>query len=361
MRKDISWNVFFEKNERFADFINANAFNGKAFVEAKDLSPVDSKVIQTASATGKGNTFYRDGTRKVAFGIHFAIVDLEYQETVNYAMPLTIMHYELAEYERQKRTISREIKEEYQSRETHHSTTMETLTSGEYLYGFKKDNRLNPMVTFILFTGEEWDGAKELKEIFDFGDMPEDIKRFVQNYTINLVNIREWEDTSVFRTDIKQVFDFIKYANDKERLRELIKRDSNFTHLSEDAYDVIEKYGKVTGLNKGNYKNEEGEINMCKAMDDWAKEEREIGLKEGHESGLREGRESGLREGHESGLREGHESGLREGMQEGRLQERRLFIVRMLEKNKSDEEIIEITDCTREQLEEIKMKIFKKQ
>ena len=83
-------------------------------------------------------------------------------------------------------------------------------------------------------------------------------------------------------------------------------------------------------------------------MDDWAKEEREIGLKEG----LREGRESGLREGHESGLREGHESGLREG----RLQERRLFIVRMLEKNKSDEEIIEITDCTREQLEEIKEK-----
>lgn len=153
------------------------------------------------------------------------------------------------------------------------------------------------MVTFVLFTGEEWD---------------------------------------VFQTDIKQVFDFIKNANDKERLRELVQKDSNFSHLSEDTYDVIQKYGKVTGLNKEKYRNEEGEINMCKAMDDWAKEEREIGLKEG--------------------LREGYESGL----QEGRLQERRLFIVRMLEKNKSDEEIIEITDCTREQLEEIKENIFKK-
>ena len=25
---------------------------------------------------------------------------------------------------------------------------------------------------------------------------------------------------------------------------------------------------------------------MCKAMDDWAKEEREIGLREGHDSGI---------------------------------------------------------------------------
>ena len=338
MRKDISWNVFFEKNERFADFINANAFNGKAFVKAKDLSPVDSKAIQTASAIGKGNTFYRDGTRKVAFGIHFAIVDLEYQETVNYAMPLTIMHYELAEYERQKRAISREIKEEYQHRERSHSTTMATLTSGEYLYGFKKDNRLYPMVTFLLFTGEEWDGAKELKEIFDFEGIPQEMQELVQNYKVHLVDIRKIEDTSVFRTDIKQVFDFIKYANDKERLRELVQTDTHFSHLSEDTYDVIQKYGKVTGLNKEKYKNEEGEINMCKAMDDWAKEEREIGLKEG------------LREGHESGLREGHESGLLEG----RLEERKRFIVRMLKKDKSDEEIIDITECTKEQLEEIK-------
>lgn len=110
MRKDISWNVFFEKNERFADFINANAFNGKALVEAKDLAPVDSKAIQTPSAARKGNTHYRDGIRKVAFGIHFARVGLEYQETVNYAMPLTVMHYELAEYERQKQWKSNWIK-----------------------------------------------------------------------------------------------------------------------------------------------------------------------------------------------------------------------------------------------------------
>lgn len=346
MRKDISWNVFFEKNERFADFINANAFNGKALVEAKDLAPVDSKAIQTPSAARKGNTHYRDGIRKVAFGIHFAIVGLEYQETVNYAMPLTVMHYELAEYERQKRAISRGIKEGYQ--EASHSTKMSALMPGEYLYGFKKDDGLHPMVTFVLFTGEEWDGARELKEMFDFEGIPQEMQELVQNYKVNLVDIRKVEDTSIFQTDIKQVFDFIKNANDKERLRELVQKDSNFSHLSEDTYDVIQKYGKVTGLNKEKYRNEEGEINMCKAMDDWAKEEREIGLKEG----LREGRESGLREGHESGLREGHESGLREG----RLQERRLFIVRMLEKNKSDEEIIEITDCTREQLEEIKEK-----
>ena len=71
--------------------------------------------------------------------------------------------------------------------------------------------------------------------------------------------------------------------------------------MKEDTYDVIEKYGKVKGLNKEKHKVEGGKIDLCKAMEDWAKEEREIG----HESGIREGRDSGIRFVVENMLKEG--------------------------------------------------------
>lgn len=39
---------------------------------------------------------------------------------------------------------------------------------------------------------------------------------------------KKLEDTNVFRTDLKQVFDFIRCSEDKEKLEELIKADAAY-------------------------------------------------------------------------------------------------------------------------------------
>lgn len=328
LQKDVSWNVFFEDDTRFADFINACGCNGEVTILPEDLLEEDTKNVFRQGDDGARSTTYRDMIRKVARGINFIIVGIEHQETVNYGMPLTIMGYELGYYNKQRRHISRENKK-----------NKEKLKDGEFLYGLRKEDKLYPAVTFVLYTGEDWDRAINLKGILNFNNIPENLQKLVQDYNIHLINIREWKDTNVFQTDLKQVFDFIRYSENKDMLKALVEKDENFANLREDTYDVIEKYGKVKGLNKEKYKEEDGTVDMCKAMDDWAKEEREIGLREGHESGLKEG--------HESGLKEGHESGVKDGIQ---------FVVEnMIKEGVEDKDIIRFTKCSRELLEKVRL------
>jgi len=48
--------------------------------------------------------------------------------------------------------------------------------------------------------------------------------------------------TEVFRTDLKQIFEFIRYAKDKKRLKELVQSDSAYQDMDEEAYDMVVVY-----------------------------------------------------------------------------------------------------------------------
>ena len=88
-------------------------------------------------------------------------------------------------YGKQLRKIRREVRDE---------SVPESLMPGEYLYGLKKDSRLNPVITFVLYSGEEsWDGARSLHEILDFTDVPEGLQSITPDYKINVIEIRNFE------------------------------------------------------------------------------------------------------------------------------------------------------------------------
>ncbi len=70
---------------------------------------------------------------------------------------------------------------------------------------------------------------------------------------------------------------------------------------------------------------------------------REEGLKAGREEGLKAGREEGLKAGREEGLKAGREEGLRAGLEAGELCKTVSVIDKMLQKNRSIEEISELT------------------
>ena len=250
MRKDTGWKGFFSDDARYADVINGIACKGEQVVKEEDLQELDTqtgmfrgpKFIHRFSQFGKGNVKVRDCLRKVAFGMNFAIIGIENQETMDYSIPLRNMSYDVDAYERQAKKIRKETRKKHKG-----------LSAGEYLYGFKKDDKLLPAVTFILYSGSKtWDGPKTLHEILDFTDIPEGLKEMVSDHQINLVEIRELEDTSVFRTDVKQVFDFIRCSNDKKALKELVKTDDYYKNMEEDAFDVavdgvIERVNRLKG------------------------------------------------------------------------------------------------------------------
>lgn len=109
----------------------------------------------------------------------------------------------------------------------------------------------------------------------------------------------------MFQTDIRQVFDFIRCAGDKNALKELTQNDPAFRCMEEDAFDVMVQYANVPELVgiKDDY-GKEGKIDMCKGLADWIAEEREAGIETGRETGRQEGRLEGRLEGRREGREE---------------------------------------------------------
>lgn len=271
MEKDlVNWR-YLSDNERYADLINGFIFHGRQILQADALSDMDAQTGERigsipAEKKGKGKK-YRDLIRKAAMGINFAVIGMEKQEEVHYLMPLRNMGYDTEEYERQARMIKKKVRKE------------KGISHAEFLSGFKKDSRLYPCITLVLYFGEEWDGSKDLHGILDFTDIPEELKGLVNNYPIHLLEVRKLENTDVFRTDLKQVFDFIRYSKDKGKLKELVEKDAAYQELDEDAYDMAVAYTHAEELvaAKKFYKKE-GKVNMCKALKELIEDGRNKGL-----------------------------------------------------------------------------------
>lgn len=316
MKKDGSWKDYFEDPARYADAINGFGCNGEQVVKPEDLQEIDTqirsvKIPQFVNSTvGRKNNRtlkFRDMARKVAFGVNYVIVGFEGQETVDYSLPLRNMIYDVAEYEKQARKIRKKVRKNPQE-----------LQSGEYLYGFKVDSKLIPVVTFVLYSGEnEWTGPTCLHDMIDFADIPKSMQKYVANYAINVISIKDIEDTSMFKTDLRYVLDFLRFSDDKKKLKQLVETTPYYQSMEEDAYDVVVNYANVKGLIKAKEYcvDDGGRMNMCTAI--------------------------------------------KEMMEDSRNEERMLIAEKMLQKNMSVEDIVVCTGLTKEQIQELAKELQK--
>ena len=262
MRKAEEWSVFFEDNRRFADLINGIGCGGVQFVKDTDLLEAD---------TTEGRKS-RDVIRKVAFGMNFAIIGIENQEENDYELPFRTMYYDVSRYQKQISQIKRKNR-----------TDAKGLDAGEYMYGFKKDDKLKPVITFVLYAGEGyWDGPHDLCDMIDFTDIPEELQMLVSNYRMNVISIHQFENTEVFKTEVRHVFDFIRCSKDKKKLLELVENDVYYSQMDDDVYELVTKYTNSKELVKNKaYKVAGGKNDVCKAIRDLMDDSREEGREEG--------------------------------------------------------------------------------
>lgn len=185
-------------------------------------------------------------------GVGFVVIGIENQEEVHYLMPLRSMAYDTAEYERQAAGISRQVRRR------------KGITKAEFLSGFAKDSRLTPCITLVLYYGNDWDGSLDLQGILDMQGIPEAMRAYVNNYAIHLVEIRKLENTDVFRTDLKQVFDFIRCSGDKKKLKDLVESEPAYQEMDEDAYEMAAAYADAKELiTMKKFRGKDGKVNMC--------------------------------------------------------------------------------------------------
>ncbi len=274
--QDIILQRYLSDNERYADLINGYGFAGKQIIKASDLTESDTQTgywlhpRNLWSKQKRRRQKYRDLLRKTAFGMNFLIIGIENQKEVHYLMPLRIMNYDGSEYERQAAIIRKSVRKQ------------KGISRAEFLSGFRKNGRLWPCITLVLYFGASWDGSRDLHGILDFTDIPEELKAFVSNYEIHILEVRKLENTHVFQTDLKQVFDFIRHADNKQKLRELLNNDTAYQSMDEDAYDAAAAFANAGKLmDKKKFHMEGGQINMCKALEEMLADERMEGMEQG--------------------------------------------------------------------------------
>jgi len=275
MEEDLTAKNCLSVDERYADLVNALLLGGEQVISASDLQELDS---QQWSRQGKKKTkyrqMYRDLIKKTAFGINFSLIGVENQKLVHYLMPLRSMEYDSAAYRKQASKIAKLVKK------------MSEVSDAEFLSGFRKEDKLYPCITMVLYYGEDWDGARSLYDLLDLKDIPEALRKYINDYKVHIFDVMKM-DTNAFRTDLKQIFGFLQCAKDRDKLKELVEHDGTYQELEEDAYDMIATYTKAEEFIaiKDKYRKK-GRVNMCQALKELIEEGRLAGIEQGAEQTL---------------------------------------------------------------------------
>ena len=153
-----------------------------------------------------------------------------------------------------------------------HRKDKDTTTSDEFLSGFTKEDKLIPVITITVYLGtKEWDGPRKLSDMF--GDVDEELRPFIPDYRINLLAPREITDFTGFRTSIRQLFEVLKNAYDKEKMQEVLQNDEKFSRVDRETVEAINLFaGTDIDIDE-----KEEVIDMCKAWEEQKNEGRELG------------------------------------------------------------------------------------
>ena len=177
--------------------------------------------------------------------------------------------------------------------DNHREAKQCSSTSGKYLTGFYKDDRLIPVITVVVYFGSDtWNAPRSLHEMLSVQD-PE-ILSMVPDYRINLFSPAEIKDEELdkLQSNLKEVMLFIKYSKDKRKLQELTSQSPGFRSLELKAARVIDS---ITGINL-RFTETEGSVNMCQAVQEMCDDARAEGRTAGLAEGRTEGRTEGLQE-----------------------------------------------------------------
>ncbi len=302
--KDNITKTYMQKNSVFADAFNFYIYQGEKVIKPDDLHELDtseSAVIFTSDTDNSAGKYsdashqrYRDILKSAVIKQHgdtiYAVLGIENQSDIHYAMPVRNLIYDALQYGRQIRNTS-----------VRHKANHTHLTHSEYLSGFRKEDKLTPVITLVLYFGvDKWDGPRSIHEMLDTSDSR--LLKYVQDYSINLIEPAGIEpvDLDRFSTSLREVLGYIKYSNDKDRLLSFITEKSDMI-IDVDAARVINVMTKT----HIDIPDDVKEVNMCKAIEDLINDSKAEGRNQGIAEGITRGRSQGIAEGLTKGRMEG--------------------------------------------------------
>ena len=312
-RIDAEMKAYMENSAHFADAFNYLIYNGEPVIQPSELMPLDTTelVIPYGNDAREPKQKYRDVLKlwhvmRDANAV-YAVLGTENQSFVHYAMPVRCALYDYLNYADQVEQAGKS----YRKGNRDADLSGERLSGGEFLSGFRKEDRLLPVVTLVIYFGtSEWDGPTSLHEMLRPVDR--NLLRLIPDYHLNLIAPSRMEkaDFLKFRTDLGKVLEYIKWAEDRKKLDELVRRDDRYKRVEPESAELI---NAVTGSELQLMKQEE-KIDMCKAIEDMRKEAREEALREA--SKAMEEREKKVREEASKAMEEREKKAREEALRE---------------------------------------------
>ncbi|MBO6090245.1 MAG: Rpn family recombination-promoting nuclease/putative transposase [Lachnospiraceae bacterium] len=239
MGLDLSEKILVDYNDVFADIMNVFLYDGKRVIKEEQLE--NSKDVTQYKADGKLHEQERD-VSKFYNGkeMRIAFLGIENQNNEDPYMPLRVISYDGSAYRAQ-------------------------LLSNNH----RKKQKPYPVITLVLYFGTKpWSAGKSLYEVLE---IPEDLKKYVNDYTINLVEVAflEQEQIDLLQSDFKILADFlVKKRKDDDfipnypakhidvllKMMDLLSKDKCYL-------EILEELKETHDLEK------EKEINMCEVYD----------------------------------------------------------------------------------------------
>ena len=295
MKKDSATTLLFQaNNENFAELFNRTLLADEP-VSSEELDEENIKEIAYIRVTKKGGKTtlvqYRDVVKGVRNERIFAVLGIEHQSEIDYAMPFRVLELDFVNYARQMQIIRERHNAEWKTEEGRRRRPP-GVTAGEYLGRFLKADRIVRCVTLVVYWGEEpWDGPIRLSDLFETGT---EAPCAVQ-VELNLLDVCRMSDEEIcgYAGELRTVFGFRKYAEDKEKLGKfIISNREHFSNVSETAMNALEELthsSELTKIRTPEYQTTEGGYNMCRGIQGMIQEGKMEGIREGKMEGIREG------------------------------------------------------------------------
>ena len=307
-RFDTVSNRFWYDPVRFASLMNANLYAGKDIIPPCDLVPVDRRY----------DHYTRDAIMKWTTDKQEMYLAIENQLVEDLTMPYRNAMYDMKSYESQIRRLKR-----------NHRETWDLEDPLETISRIKKEDRLIPCITFVIYYGQEkWKHHKSLKDMFGYKQIND---ANMLESRMNLVQICKDDPRRYRNRDIQMCIDIaqLMFQKDLETIKKRYRQKID--------KEVVMMICALTGSRRLELiisKEEGDEIDMCKAIEEW---EEEIS---------KQARNEGRLEGERRGERRGEKRGERKQILQ--------FIQEMLEKGYTDEMILSFKNVTKQLLKQAK-------
>ena len=247
-QKDITQKNFEAYNDVVSDIVNGTLFDGREVIKPEALVDATAKSQYKAD-----DNVIHEQERDVAkywidknCYIRLALLGIENQLAIDMDMPLRVIGYDGSSYRD-------EINQD--------EIIIDEITGKKHKIRHKR----YPVVTIVLYFGRTpW---KKPLSLYDVLEIPADLKPFVNDYKINLIDVPRLtgEQVEKFTSDFQIIADYFVQLNEN---KDYVPKDKIIRHTDSflKLMSVLTQDNKYVEMGRELSHDKEG-INMCEVLD----------------------------------------------------------------------------------------------